>query len=988
MASEILVVEDNPSTLKLVKFALEKKGYSVLEAKDAKTALSLFEATEPELVLQDLVLPDLDGFELVTRLRALPGGNKAAILAFSGLISQLEESRIAAVGFDDVIVKPIEPSRLIPIIEAHLAAAAVAEQIGAGRKLVLADDDPIQLKLTRFRLERVGYTVECASDGQEALELAQRVKPDAIVSDVLMPRLDGFGLALRVRLDRELSRVPILLITSNCVDETDRDAARRTGANDLIWRTPDHRELLYALRELVRQTPAVGEPPAEVPIAERERADRVVHQLERQVTLNSGLARRCSALAAELSVLAGLSAAVAQHENVEQALDDALSTSLDVGSVSAGILYLLEPNGTLRVGSRTGRHAVSSAELSSFFERQVVLHEVMVSGQLAFVPSERFDGEWGERVLRACHADFAVIVPLVGRAAPAGALFIAVKSDDAVREDWGAFAQGVGNQLAQAVALARAFSEKEQAERVAREHVELLRASEERFRAMFEQAAVGVAQVAPDGRWLEVNQRLCELLGYSREELVGMPFARITYPEDLAANQAAFGSLLRGESKTCRLEKRFVRKDGELIWIDLSSSLVRDGQGAPHYLISVIQDISARKQAEAEVMSMAAQLRQAQKMEAVGRLAGGVAHDFNNLLSVIMSYGELMLADVRKIDPLHPQLDQIVQAARRGAELTRQLLVFSRGQVISPSTLDLNDVCRQLSDMLHRILGEDVELGLRLDSKGKVFADSGQIEQVIMNLVVNSRDAMPTGGKLTIETSDVELNDEHARAHLGVQPGRYVMLSVSDTGTGIDSSVQAHVFEPFFTTKPAGRGTGLGLSTVFGIVKQSGGTIWLYSEPGHGTTFKIYLPVTREERTTLAPPPRTIRDLRGKETILLVEDDEQVRLLAHTILSRFGYHVLEAHSAIEAIAIGEQFAGDIDLLLTDVVLPRMGGRELAERVASMRPDTKVLFMSGYTDEAVVQHGILSSAVNFVQKPFMVDSLLGRVREVLDTGSSK
>jgi two-component system, cell cycle sensor histidine kinase and response regulator CckA len=382
------------------------------------------------------------------------------------------------------------------------------------------------------------------------------------------------------------------------------------------------------------------------------------------------------------------------------------------------------------------------------------------------------------------------------------------------------------------------------------------------------------------------------------------------------------------------------------------------------------------------------QLRQSQKMDAVGRLAGGVAHDFNNLLSVILSYSGLTLEELKPGDPLREYLDEIKAAGERAAALTRQLLAFSRQQVLQPRVIDLDQIVIGMKSMLGRLLGEDIELSvLSAPGLGRVLADPGQLEQVVMNLAVNARDAMPAGGKLTFEASNIELSEEYVGTHLGALPGAYVMLAVSDTGTGMDAATQARIFEPFFTTKEQGKGTGLGLSTVFGIVKQSGGHIGVYSELGRGTTFKVYIPRTdRVEIARLARGPAAA--VGGSETILFVEDEENVRVVACAILRRNGYHVLEASNGGEAFLIAKDFPGMVHLLLTDVVMPRMSGRVLAEHLTPLRPDMKILFASGYTDDTIVRHGVLEAGVAFLQKPFTSETLLHRVREVLDAGEAQ
>jgi signal transduction histidine kinase/CheY-like chemotaxis protein len=388
-----------------------------------------------------------------------------------------------------------------------------------------------------------------------------------------------------------------------------------------------------------------------------------------------------------------------------------------------------------------------------------------------------------------------------------------------------------------------------------------------------------------------------------------------------------------------------------------------------------------RQQVEGKLSRAEEQIRQAQKMDAIGRLAGGVAHDFNNVLSVILSYASFVRDGLKPDDPLRGDVKEIQVAAERAAKLTHQLLAFSRRQVLQPRILDPNDVIRGMESMLRRLVGEDVELLFRPGAAvGRIKSDPSQIEQVLMNLVINARDAMPTGGKLTIETNNVELERS------AQQPaGSYVLLAVTDSGIGMDRETQSRIFEPFFTTKEIGKGTGLGLATVFGIVQQSGGAIRVYSEPGHGTTFKIYLPRHEEAQADAVrslpgrPPPG------GRETILLVEDEGQLRAIAATVLSRAGYRVMEARNGVDALEKAKEFPGAIHLLLTDVIMPEMGGRPLMERMTELRPETKVLYMSGYTDDVVVLHGLLQGDVEFLQKPIRPETLLRRVRDVLDGG---
>jgi PAS domain S-box-containing protein len=625
---------------------------------------------------------------------------------------------------------------------------------------------------------------------------------------------------------------------------------------------------------------------------------------------------------------------------------------------------------------------------------------------------------------------------------------------------------------------------------------EALLASEERFRSAFGSAPIGMALVGLEGRWLQVNRALCEIFGYSEAELLATTFQALTHPEDLETQNGLLRAILAGERHTYQMEKRYFHKDGHIVWVQLSSSLIRGTDGRPLYFIAQLQDVTERKRAEealrkseeryrelfenandmiythdldgnyisfnkaaeritgygrAEALTMnvaellppgelergreqlrrkvagevtttayeteivaksgrrvqleissrlildengrpvgvqgiardaterkrlADQLQQAQKMEVVGKLAGGVAHDFNNLLTVITGRAQMLLKRLPPGDLLRRDAELIEQTAERAAALTHQLLAFSRRQVLSPKIVDLNAVLAGLEAMLRRMIGEGVEL-VMVPGKdlGRVHVDPGQIEQVITNLVVNASDAMPDVGRLTIETANVDL--EEAPGGGGLH-GACVMLAVTDTGRGMDEETRAHLFEPFFTTKARGRGTGLGLSTVYGIVEQSGGAIRVESEPGRGTTIRVYLP-RMERAVDVSEPARSLaQPLYGSEVVLLVEDEEGVLELARESLRIVGYSVLESSNGPVALEIAARHPGPIHLLLSDVVMPDMSGPELARRLGLLRPDTKVLFMSGYTSE-----GMLEPGAALLQKPFTLDVLARAVREVLD-----
>jgi two-component system cell cycle sensor histidine kinase/response regulator CckA len=502
-----------------------------------------------------------------------------------------------------------------------------------------------------------------------------------------------------------------------------------------------------------------------------------------------------------------------------------------------------------------------------------------------------------------------------------------------------------------------------------------LRVSEARYRGLVEGSIQGML-IHREFRIEFASPALATIFDCpSADELIGRDLRDFIAPQEWARIEGYAAAQRRGESVPPRYDLQGVRRDRSLIWVEAMVSVVA-WEGAPATLMTVV-DVSERKRTEEE-------LRQAQKMEAVGRLAGGVAHDFNNLLTVIAGRSHFLAHRLGPEDPSRRDVELIQKSAERAAQLTRQLLAFSRKQILEPQLVDLSVIATGIEPILRRLIGEDMHLSVTSrEGLGRVKADPGQVEQVILNLAINARDAMPRGGRLAIETANVEL-DESSAGHLTeVIPGPYVMLAVSDTGIGMDAATQARLFEPFFTTKEPGKGTGLGLATVYGIVKQSGGHVAVHSALGRGSTFKVYLPrlegaVDGDQRVHVAAPAS-----RGSETVLLVEDEPELRTLAREILAAWGYTVLHSGDSTQAFGLAERHNGSIHLLLTDVVMPGMSGREVADRLLSTRPDMKVLFMSGYTDSAIVHHGVLDPGTPFLPKPFTPDALVRKVREVLD-----
>ncbi len=507
---------------------------------------------------------------------------------------------------------------------------------------------------------------------------------------------------------------------------------------------------------------------------------------------------------------------------------------------------------------------------------------------------------------------------------------------------------------------------------------ELFRKSEKMVIALLESATQAIISIDKAGRIVLANRRCEEMFGYNREELLGFRI-EILLPESKRR--------VHTRERDDYFDRPHVRpmglgidlagrhRDGHEFPVEVSLSYIETEEGV--FAIAFVSDISQRKRLEE-------QLLHAQKMEAVGRLAGGVAHDFNNMLTVIAGYNRMILDELSPLDPLRGYAEEILKAADRAGAITNQLLAFSRRQISKPRVIQINMAIAQTDKMLRRLIGEDVHLQLSLGSEiGNIRADPGHVDQAIVNLVVNARDAMPEGGRLTIETANVHLDEHYVRTHLGVAPGDFVMVAVSDTGIGMDAETRRRIFEPFFTTKEKGRGTGLGLATVYGIVKQAGGDIWVYSEPGRGTTFKLYFPRVSEPVSEVvdsagAEPLKAA----GQETVLLVEDEKAVRELTLKMLQQLGYSVLTAESGEGALELSGSHTGELSLLLTDVVMPGMSGRQLADALILLRPGLKVLFLSGYTENTVVHHGVLDSGVDFLPKPFSREVLGKKLREIL------
>jgi PAS domain S-box-containing protein len=801
--------------------------------------------------------------------------------------------------------------------------------MGVPLRVLIAEDSDDDYQLLVRELQRAGYdlTPERVQSRGAMTDALEARSWDLVIGDYSMPQFSGTA-ALTLLRERDPD-VPFIFVSGTIGEDIAVDAMR-AGAQDYITKG-NLRRLIPAIERELRE--AEGR-------RERRRAQAAL--LERA---------RTGELHAEAGV--ALTQGGTLHETLQRCAD-AVVRHLDAALVR--IWTLTETGDALELIASTGAVAHRDAEtmpitdaLTGAVARE---RQPYVSNHIE-ADARVHDQAWVAREGLAAFAGYPLIVQ--DRVLGVLELF--------ARAPFSEFVTKALTSMADAMAVG---IERRRAE-------EALRRSEERFERVFRASPIGITvSTLAEGRYLDVNAAFLRMVGRTREEVIGRTAFDIAFWHD-PADRARVMDQLRGGSAT-EVEAVVRAKDGTARHALIALEQIDIG-GVP-CVVGLVHDVTAPKLLEQ-------QLRQAQKMEAVGRLAGGVAHDFNNMLTVITSYSDLLFEDLEEGDPKRDDLTQIIKAATGAAALTRQLLAFSRQQVIQPRVLDVNAVVESTRKLLTRLIGEDIELVAALaPDLGLVMNDPGQIEQVIMNLVVNARDAMPEGGRLTIETANVEVGTEFVHDHPLAQPGRYVLLAVTDTGTGMDAETQAHVFEPFFTTKEAGKGTGLGLATVYGIVRQSGGFIWLYSELGRGSAFKIYLPRIEAaaepvDASTSAPLPR------GTETVLVVEDAAAVRTVVRQMLERSGYTVLDAADGALALEIAARHHGPIHLVVTDVVMPAMGGRQMSEQLTRHRPDTKVLYTSGYTDDAIVRHGVLEAGVPFLQKPFTPEALVRKVREVLD-----
>jgi PAS domain S-box-containing protein len=809
-------------------------------------------------------------------------------------------------------------------------------------KILIVDDKEENLYLLETLLKGNGYDVEVATNGAEALESIKAGGIELIISDILMPVMDGFQLCRKVKTDEALRHIPFIIYTATYTGPQDEAFVIKIGADRFIQKPCEPDIFLEAIQDVVKNS------------GERDSASMHDHVDEEEILklyserLVRKLEQKMLALEKEVQTRRELEETLRAGERKYRLLAD---NTLDVIWAMGINLVFTYVNPAIRNVTGYSPEEWIGSPLSEHCDEENFAKMVRV------IDDEMAKGPGGSGVILEAE--------LMNR-----------NHDPIPFEIHGKVNYDEKGNPVGLQGIAREISERKRAERALREAYDIINKS----------SSVAFTWKNQEGWPVEfVSENVEGLFGYSAEEFMTgkINYAVCVHPDDFKRVVDEVAEFSREERTEFIHEPyRIIAKDGSERIVNDWTYIVRAHDGSITHYRGILEDITERKLAEKERKSLEQQLMQSQKLEAVATLTTGIAHDFNNLLSAIIGNAEMALMDLGKEEPLYEVMVEINEAAKRAASLTRQLLAFSRKQILQPEIFDLNNVIRGMDKILRRIIGEDVEIQTILSADlGRIETDVVQIEQILMNLIINAKDAMPTGGKITIETANVELDEVYAASHVAVVPGAYVMLAVSDTGCGMTKEDQARIFEPFYTSKK--KGTGLGLSTVYGIVKQSNGNIWVYSEPGKGSAFKIYLPRMEKPGSGTKKAVKKRQSLRGSETILVVEDDEMVRNMVLSALRRYGYTVLMAADGQEALLISREHEGSIDLVLTDVVMPRMSGKEVAEEIETIRQEMKVLYMSGYTDNAIVHHGVLQEGVAFLQKPFPPESLLSKVREVLD-----
>lgn len=967
----VLLVEDNPITRKLVRLAFEKENIELVDANDGATAIAIATDRRPDLILQDLLLPDMDGFELVQRLRQLPLIRTVPILAFSGLLSQLDETKIGGSGFTDFVTKPIEPSKLVRIVRAHLPASEAAPvAFGRQRRIILADDDEVQRKLSVFRLTRLGFDVVDVADGQAALDAARQQRPAAILTDAMMPVLDGFGLCSAVRQDEQLKDIPIVLVTSTYVDERDRELSRLAGANQFVIRTPDLRDLIEALKSVLgggQRHRASGM--ADTAEFERERASRTMVQLERQAAAAASARAQCATLSAELAVLHAISEALTQDKDIDQVLREILAACCDAGGVSVGALHVTmdgKAMRTIQVVSHVGDGgATPSPEMT-----RAELDAVMVDHRVKLVTRRDATGAELDWLTRK-GVESALVVPLQHKGQSLGALVMMSISAEFGLDERMVFAEAVAYQVSVALTLTRAFEERETAARLAREHARLLE-------SVFSSISDPIVVVDASGRATTWNQAASDLIGAKVLARQHAPYPDWTRHFEMfhtdratpfAAAERPIARALRGEHVERVDAFLTYPQNPDGAWISVAARPLLDESGAVRGAVAVTRDVTAEKSAQEQLLI-------SDRMASIGMMAAGVGHEINNPLSAVVANLEMASSELTSLGAeLGPEalgdLPAAIREAYQAAQLVRRiaadLKVFSSGQADDNAPVDVEAVLESALRMAWNEIRHRARITKQFAGVPPALGAESRLGQVFLNLLVNAAHAIPVG----------HVDGNEIRLATSVDDRGRIVVEIADTGGGIAPQVMKRLFTPFVTTKPLGVGTGLGLSICQRLVTAMGGEIWAESTVGVGTVFRVALPPVHADAVSEAPGAAaagaTEHEPSGRADILVIDDEDLIGMLLTRALKAHNVTVMSsAKDAMARIEAGERF----DLILCDLMMPVMTGIEFHAALTRRFPEQAraLMFLTGgaFSKETAA---FLDSVPNrHLEKPFDVGKL--------------
>ncbi len=988
----ILIAEDSPTQLESLRFILEESGFSVVAATNGREGFEAAKANHIDLVISDIMMPEMDGYALCRALRADEELLHMPVILLTSLADPRDVIQGLESGANNFICKPYDDRALLARVQNVLANQAIrkssSSEMGinilfAGQRFFITADrlQILDLLLSTYenavsRNRELIDTRDELRDLNEHLEakVAERtvkldahiriaaifgtVSDDELYHDVLGVILEILGSPIGFFGYLEKNGSMVVRSMARSAEGTGEIPNKRTRFPREIWEKGEWARAIGEKKTVMANVPCADissrhiaiRKYVSVPILFKDEAIGLLQVANREADYS---VEDVSMLEELVSLIAPLLEARLQRERVQEALRESerrLNEAQSLGHVGNWEYDLEE------------RRIIWSDQTYRLYGRDPVSGPPSADEEAAYYSAEQAQA-LREYSRLAIETGQDREYNLEARLPDGGQRFFAARLHP-TKDSKGRVTRLLGT--------VQDITDQKRSEEDA---IKAARVWQQTFDSIVDVIWI----LDDDNRILRSNKAAEGFFDRPTTEIIGKDCWELV-----------LGSADANPENSNLLSKRSMKRETSIIsrggqWLEITVNPILRADGRYDGAMFVLSDITERKRKEEDHERLAEQLRASQKLEAIGSLAGGIAHDFNNLLTVIMSYSRFVIEAMPDGDPMKDDLLEVRGAAERATALTRQLLAFSRKQVLQVSLLNLNEIVVGIDKMLKRVLGEDIELNEVLEPDlGMTLADLSQVEQVLMNLVVNARDSMPEGGRLTIETRNAVLDDDYAASHNGVKPGQYVQLSISDSGCGMDEQTKARIFEPFFTTKGLGKGTGLGLSTVYGIVKQSGGNIWVYSELGHGTTFKIYLP--RESGAMNAEPTKTTTgsmDLRGSETILVVEDEEALRKIANRTLKASGYTVLLASDGEDALRISKQYSSDIHLLLTDVVMPKMGGRQLVQRLIRKRPAIKVIYMSGYTDDAIINHGVLDAETNFLGKPFTSEDLQKKVREVLD-----